>query len=377
MSVNAYVGLPGSGKSHSVVEYVILPALKQGRRVFTNVPMHQDKLREDLNCEVVQIDIKDVVENDNWFSEVFEAGAILVLDEVWRLWPAGLTQKQAKKQHQEFLAEHRHLVGEDGYSTDIILVTQDLSQISSFARSLVESTVQTVNLKGIGLPKKFKVFWYFGAVTGQKPPKSKVEKVSTLQSYKKDVYKYYISHTKSKVGAGAEVATDKRSNILLSSKTFMGLAFVVACLFFIYWAFGYVAKGFGVDSIDDSAQTQQLDKGSYSSKPNSNSNPRPVPKPKPKPKHDDFFIDIDRIYITYNNGFFPNIDYRFKVEHEDYQTVMTMKELASLNYKVKPINDCLVKLTINETDRYIMCYNYDKEPSGFFQETVTNVVPRG
>ncbi len=48
MPVVSYVGLPGSGKSHSVVQHVVLPALRKGRVVVTNIPMQTDLVRQDI-----------------------------------------------------------------------------------------------------------------------------------------------------------------------------------------------------------------------------------------------------------------------------------------------------------------------------------------
>ena len=41
MAIDAYTGLPRSGKSYSVVKNVILPSLRQKRHVYTNIPLTQ------------------------------------------------------------------------------------------------------------------------------------------------------------------------------------------------------------------------------------------------------------------------------------------------------------------------------------------------
>lgn len=40
----AYVGIPGSGKSHDLVESVIIPALQRGETVYTNIPLNTGNL---------------------------------------------------------------------------------------------------------------------------------------------------------------------------------------------------------------------------------------------------------------------------------------------------------------------------------------------
>ncbi len=42
MSVNALEGIPGSGKSYEAVAYHVLPALRSGRKVITNLPLNID-----------------------------------------------------------------------------------------------------------------------------------------------------------------------------------------------------------------------------------------------------------------------------------------------------------------------------------------------
>lgn len=55
MSLNGYFGKPGSGKSYSVVEYVVLPALKKGRHVVTNIPLEGELLEQVFGGKVTQL----------------------------------------------------------------------------------------------------------------------------------------------------------------------------------------------------------------------------------------------------------------------------------------------------------------------------------
>lgn len=213
MAIDAYVGLPGHGKSYGVTEHVIVPSLKEGRKIVTNIPLEEEKLMEDFGefgGEIVQLpldwhEMKDI-------GEVATPGAVLVLDEVWRRWPSGETTKQAKFEDQQLLAEHRHRVDDEGRSMRIVLVTQDLAQISNWVRLLVESTFR--------ISKKSKKFYvvtiYMGAVTGVRPPKSAVLR-QISGTFKKEIFQYYSSATQSKTGSvGDESTADGRANILKS-----------------------------------------------------------------------------------------------------------------------------------------------------------------
>lgn len=213
MAIDAYVGLPGHGKSYGVTEHVIIPSLKQGRKIVTNIPLEEEKLMADFGehgGEIVQLaldwhEMKDL-------GEVATPGAVLVLDEVWRRWPSGETTVQAKFEDQQLLAEHRHRVDEEGRSMRIVLVTQDLAQISNWVRLLVESTYR--------ISKKSKKFYvvtiYMGAVTGVRPPKSAVLR-QVGGRFKKEIFEYYSSATQSETGlVGDESTADGRANILKS-----------------------------------------------------------------------------------------------------------------------------------------------------------------
>lgn len=210
MAIDAYVGLPGSGKTYSVVKFAILPSLKQGRLVITNIPL-TDLAHQDYPDQIRQLP-------HNWYQDekLFETvpnGAVVVLDELWRRWPKGMPAAKVPFRDKEFLAEHRHLVDEEGNSTRIVLVTQDLDQIAAFATMLVDTTYQSVKLSALGANKKFRVDIYQGAAKGQRPPKSRLLR-STYDRYEKSIHQYYQSATKSLTGVvGDESRADKRATI--------------------------------------------------------------------------------------------------------------------------------------------------------------------
>ena len=219
MAIDAYTGLPRSGKSYSVVKNVILPSLREGRHVYTNIPL-TEKLKDEFPGQVHQLDAK-------WFSDpnlvdTFPNGAVVILDELWRRWPSGLKANNVNFKDKEFLAEHGHLVDENGNTTRVVLVSQDLSQIAAFARDLVSVTYRSTKLDAVGAESRFRVDIYQGAVTGQRPPKSQLLR-STYDKYESQFYDYYKSSTKSMTGeVGDESRADKRSNIW-TSKAFIGM----------------------------------------------------------------------------------------------------------------------------------------------------------
>jgi zona occludens toxin len=221
MAVIAYVGKPGHGKTNSVVERVIIPSLKQGRHVVTNIPLNIDDLLADFGGTITQLP-------EDWYklpdlADFVKNGCVLILDEVWRRWPNGQKANQAIEWDKALLAEHRHMVDEKNNSMRIILVTQDLSQIASHARTLIETTFRIVKLS----KTVYRVDVYSGVVTGDKPPASK----RTRQypgKFNKVTQSYYKSATKSATGdVGDESVADKSASFLRSYGLWALIAIVV------------------------------------------------------------------------------------------------------------------------------------------------------
>jgi len=259
MSIVAYSGLPGSGKSYGVVENVIIPALEAGRTVLTNVSLRVGYLSDDFpNGRIIQFDSKEPEENPNFFNlETLPPGVIIVIDEAWRYWKSGMKSTNIPQVQKEFFTEHRHVVGPDGHTNEIVLVTQDLSQLCMFVRSLVEETYRAVKLTAVGQRNKYRVDVFMGAATGQKPGKPMRQ---LYGKYKPEVYKYYKSHTRNKTdfAAGMEEKADDRANVLKSPFIKYGMpAAVLLMVWGVYQAIGYFTQ-YGDDessNVDQSGVT--------------------------------------------------------------------------------------------------------------------------
>lgn len=224
MPIDAYVGKPGHGKSYGVVQHVIIPSLKQNRHVVTNIPLQVDMLLGDFGGFITQLP-------DDWYSrddlaDLAPPGCVLILDELWRRWPAGLKANNVLHQDKALLAEHRHRVDKNGKSMRIILVTQDLSQVASFARALIEQTYRVVKKT----KKAYRVDIYSGSVSGDRPPKTQLQRQS-FGTYSADVHRYYSSATQSETGeVGDESKADRRGNLFASPALWSLFLMVVLCL---------------------------------------------------------------------------------------------------------------------------------------------------
>ena len=143
MTVQAFVGRPRQGKSYSAVELAIIPALKEGRIVYTNIPLLPVTLEDFPNADCRYLDLKEHKSNPRFWSQTVCNGALVVADELWRVWPKGLTPAQLNKRDDlEFIKEHGHLADENGRIVDIVMVTQTLDDI---AKSIADMVVLTIN----------------------------------------------------------------------------------------------------------------------------------------------------------------------------------------------------------------------------------------
>lgn len=231
MSIVGYSGLPGSGKSYGVVENVIIPALQAGRHIITNIPLKLGRLSDDYpKGKITIFDNRQAEENPGFFSlENHPMGVIWVIDEAWRFWKNGAKSVNIPQEQKEFFTEHRHAVGDDGRTNEIVLVTQDLSQLAMFVRQLIEETYRAVKLSAVGQKNRYRIDVYMGAATGQKPGKPMRQ---LYGKYKPEIYQYYKSHTRNKTdfAAGMEEKADDRANILKHPLIRFGIPVFIAVM---------------------------------------------------------------------------------------------------------------------------------------------------
>lgn len=346
--MDAYTGLPGSGKSYGVVEYVIVPAVEKGRDVWTNIPLVPDQWLARYGVVPNQFTTQDIIDNPRWFLDVLPKGALLVLDECQMVWPSGLKANKIHPAHAEFLTQHRHRVG-GGFTTQIVLVTQDLQNIASYVRSLVKFTYRATDLSSIGQDKRFRVDVLTGAITGPKQPKNALLR-QYFGKYRADVYSLYLSHTASDEGAGDETRVDTRANALGSMKfKLIPLAWLF-CVLFLWWAGQRVYGSYAGDQ----------DKPVHSD--NASSVRPAVPRPLP-PKVDDVFKPYD-LTIALNMGRGGSTRYVITASNTDSYFQLTPNEFRKLGYTVSVVNECLLVLRNNEIQgykRFITCGQTKKE----------------
>lgn len=212
MSIVAYTGKPGSGKTYSVVSNIILQAVEKNVPIYTNIPIKTNNLFRDypnydpegfhqLTTEdFLDEPILDQNGNPTGKSKATEtlkkipAGSLIVIDEIGTICPVGVKQSKYSREFLEFWSKHRHKV-KDGHSQEIVIICQDLSQIMKFIRDLVELTYITTKLQAISLANVFRVDVHQGGITDFPSTDAKTFIKSKQERYNEKIFSYYESHT--------------------------------------------------------------------------------------------------------------------------------------------------------------------------------------
>ncbi|MDH0047829.1 zonular occludens toxin domain-containing protein [Comamonas terrigena] len=236
MPINTYTGLMGSGKSYECVSSVIVPAVKAGRRVVTNVdgidsdairaycqdkfsvPMEQ--LGEVVHCTNDDVPKASFLPHGQDVDTFCKPGDIICIDEAWRFWG---TDCKLLPEHKVFFREHRHFVHPDTkVCCDLVLMVQDITDLHRTLRVVVEVTFRTTKIKTLGWQKTYRVEMWEGyklTVKGRVSVENK--------RYDVEIFPLYSSYTG---GTGKELQVDSRQNVLRNPKLWL-LAVGVVLLF--------------------------------------------------------------------------------------------------------------------------------------------------
>ncbi|MGQ0619659.1 MAG: zonular occludens toxin domain-containing protein [Panacagrimonas sp.] len=239
MSIICYTGLPGSGKSYSVVENVVIPALKSGRIVAHNLSLNDTALG--IVCDGLKPEQLVEIPRDctpQEFIQLCPLGAVVVIDEVWRYWPAGIKASEVPLNELKFFKEHRHRVGEAGVATEIVVVDQDpKTGVPAFLRALIEATYVHEKMSKVGAKGSFRVDVYARCQGAERPSKGALIR-KLAGRYKPEVWNCYVSHTQAKrIGeAGLELAADGRASVWKSWTVRAAIAGVALFPVVLWWA---------------------------------------------------------------------------------------------------------------------------------------------
>jgi zona occludens toxin (predicted ATPase) len=191
-----YEGIPGSAKTYSAVKK-IAEMLRQGRVVYTNIDgLNGDQVGSERHCEALRLysGLSEQSFQDRFrpltkdqaarFWEIVKDGALIVLDEVHKLWSNREWQTTGNKAFGDWCSTHRH----EGF--DLILISQNISKIDGHVRTNVEWTYRfkKINYFGSLVQNSFTVSVFFECEVDADPFKR------TREAFDRKIFRCYRSY---------------------------------------------------------------------------------------------------------------------------------------------------------------------------------------
>lgn len=243
MAIEAYTGKMGDGKTYEVVKSVVVPAIRRGQRVVTNIRgLNAELIAKHLDMPVgrVRALIKEFHIDDafgptgalvpNFFPSeggqedgILEWGAYNIIDEAHFVFGTGTKFDNRGKY---FMRQHRHETVDD-QSTQIIIITQSVDDLTSSVKNVIRSTTRCIKKTMFG---KNKEYWCRNFNGATEAPSKMINEAT---------YKYsepYTSMYMSQRGAMAnERGVDNRGVIWKNRKLqIFALLALLATVFLIY-----------------------------------------------------------------------------------------------------------------------------------------------
>lgn len=211
--INLLLGAPGGGKSYEAVAYHVIPALADGRKVITNLPLVLDafppeqrrliELREHTKAEPPE-EVQDRDDRvlrrfpmqfrpsfskrafanaedygDPWRHPETGAGPLYVIDECHLCLPRQGTPKEVP----EWFSLHRHEFA------DVLLITQSYGKVQKDIIDLVQVCYRVRKATALGFSGRY-IRKVFDGVKGECMNEN-------VREYDKTYFKFYRSHTRS------------------------------------------------------------------------------------------------------------------------------------------------------------------------------------
>lgn len=256
--INLLLGRPGSGKSFEAVAYHLVPALKEGRMVITNLSLNLEALEMAgfdtsliLKYETFEkgkrpFSTIDFFKNP-WRHPVTGSGPLYIIDECHFVHPNGATPRPV----EEWYSMHRH------ESADVLLITQSYGKVSRAIIDLVQICYRVSKNTALGSDSSYVRKVYDGVRGEQVNQNVRTYDLSKIGFYDKTAkhfsfgpfkieweskgkfFPFYVSNTQ---GGGKELAaSDVRP--IWKHWSFYGAA---ACILLLVYLVGYKGVSFNL-----------------------------------------------------------------------------------------------------------------------------------
>lgn len=287
MSITAYFGVPGSGKSHECVKSVILPAYMKGRRIVTNIDgINPEAIREyaiklskgkDVALgEIVKITDEQITQ-DGFFpykrkdvegysceSSFCKPGDLICIDEAWKFWKS---DKNLSYEHESFISEHRHFTDPvTGLCCDLVLMNQSPDTIARLIKGRIETSYKMTKLVMVGAKNRYRVDVYSGVRF------TKSNRTTYYQNkYDKNIFNLYHSYNG---GQGSESVVDSRQNIFSQTRLWVFIfGFLILACVSIYFIHAFLTQYRPNNPVASDTQTNPVAlQGGRATEPNGTKN---------------------------------------------------------------------------------------------------------
>jgi len=370
MAISLLKGKPRSGKSYEAVRYHILPAVQEGRKVVTNIPLNIEEFvkicgpqARDL-IDVYPFDFKnpygnerglpflsdpdDYVKYENWKDENGkDYGPLFVIDECHfhfpthttgkSIIPADLTQRQLN-----FFSGHGH------WGFDFILSTQSDRKLNKLLREDIEICFEVRKVRAHFESSYSRKTSYYGE------PRTTGLISSEVRKYEPQYFRLYKSHTQSNAPVEEAAVKDIKKWYQSGMARMTVFMLLLSLLGLLYLMFG---------SSSSAEPMMKSVKTSVSEAPSAANGVRRVPS-KPSYKYRDIPFSNFELYITgYSDSSYYDSNGRWHLQHDVYFEaeksgyIMNLKlsDLYLAGYDVAVYGDCMVRLTYGDYSKLIYC----------------------
>lgn len=356
--INLLIGVQGSGKSYEAVVFHIIPALKKGRKVITNMPLNIEQFRavfgDDIADLIVIIEptqknpvpFKTIADfGDSWRKEGGNPiGPLYVVDECQKPFRMG----EVNKEVEEWFGENRHELA------DVLLITQSYGKIWKSLRDAVQVVYRVRKNIALGSDKSY-VRKVQDGVRGEIVNQ-------TIRTYEPKYFPFYNSHTKSDVHANESSAQDIKP--IWKHWTFMlGIPLLI---FAIYrWSTNPLPF---VTQAPKANSTMSTHGSSAASPVASASTVPPLVNNQPKQMqskiNNDDTVEANHPFYKLQmhiGGFIESSDKKrfiynvLLTQNGQVVSSVTDKDLTNAGYTVKALGACVFKVTYNQFYDFVTC----------------------
>lgn len=359
--INLLLGAPGGGKSYEAVAYHVLPALSQGRKVITNLPLVLD--------EIAALDptYRDLIElrhdtrarprtdgkyqnrapfahaedyGDPWRHPDTGAGPLYVIDECHIPLPVQGTPLEV----EHWYSLHRH------ESADVLLITQSYGKINRAIRDLVQVVYRVRKATALGKSTSY-IRKVQDGLRG--------EVVNTdVRTYKPVYFRLYRSHTR---GGGAELAA-RDIKPIWSHWTVKGAALLlvpaVGFLVFGDWSLFPEPKPATTAQATPAPRPAHPVPAQVVAQPVVGQQVEAPKAPEPQQQADGEAPPFEGLglHVTGYVQMGERIRYGVAIS-QNGQTIRqtTDEELRRVGYHVEPVGECLFRATYGQRSAWVRC----------------------